>query len=396
MSVFCKELLYRSGKSAKISILRLCYALFKLPLLSVLKVKKEAMKPMDKKIKTKIIMGLIILVAAIILTIGFFLLKFNNSKHETIGKEIKDIKTNNDAHSVNSGNTLPANTYDPKLNPEEFSSSVTNKYFTLIPGKKMVYEARTEEGTERIEVYVMDEKKIVMGIETIVVWDRVWLNNELIEDTKDWYAQDKEGNVWYFGEDTAEMIDGKIINHNGAWEAGVDGALPGIIMKANPFEGETYRQEYYKGIAEDMADVLSSDENVSVPFGKLKNCLKTYDYTPLDPSSREHKYYCPDAGGAVLEINLDGNERTELISVEYGAKPSDSKIKDIPETLDTEITEEKAKEIALSSIPGRVTDIGIERKYGKLAYVVEINADNGPETDVVIDINTGEILGIET
>ncbi len=286
--------------------------------------------------------------------------------------------------------------YDPKINPSDFSSNVNNKYFTLTPGKKMIYEAKTEDGIEKIEVYVTHETKTVMGIKTTVVWDRVWFNGELIEDTKDWYAQDKEGNVWYFGEESKELLDGKIISTAGSWESGVDGAKPGIIMKATPKIGETYQQEYYKGKAEDKADILALDEVVTVPLGTFNNCIKTLDYTPLEPDVREHKSYCPEAGGVVLEVDLDGGERVELLSIEYDVEVISSIVEEEPEELTTEITEEKAKEIALREIPGRVTDVAIERKFGKLAYIVEIDANNGLETDVIIDINNGEVLGIET
>ena len=139
------------------------------------------------------------------------------------------------------------------LNGSEFSDVINNKYFTLTPGTKYIYEGMTGEGLERAETYITEEKRIVNGIETIVVWDRVWLDNELIEETYDWYAQDKEGNVWYFGEDSKEYENGEVISTHGSWEAGIDGAEAGIIMKANPATGERYRQEYYKGIAEDMA-----------------------------------------------------------------------------------------------------------------------------------------------
>ncbi len=116
-----------------------------------------------------------------------------------------------------------------------------------------------------------------MGVNTIVVWDRVWLNDELIEDTKDWYAQDKYGNVWYFGEDSKEYEDGKVVSTEGSWEAGVDNAKPGIIMKANPVIGESYRQEYYKGEAEDMADVVALGVKVKVKYGSFSDCLQTRD-----------------------------------------------------------------------------------------------------------------------
>lgn len=289
--------------------------------------------------------------------------------------------------------------YNPRINPANFTSAVTNPYFSLIPGKKMVFESKVEEGKERIEVYVTHEKKIVMGIETVVVWDRVWLNDELIEDTRDWYAQDAEGNVWYFGEETKEMIDGMIVNTKGSWEAGVDGAKPGMVMLADPKVGESYRQEFYEGEAEDKADVIDLDEKLDVPAGKFDDCIRTLDYTPLEPDVREYKYYCSGVGGVALEVGLESGEWVELISLEYDAEPSvdgnQSAGSGQSGELTTNITEAQAREIALREVPGRVTDVSIERKFGKVAYVVEIDADTGPEADVIIDVNTGQVLGVE-
>jgi uncharacterized membrane protein YkoI len=236
---------------------------------------------------------------------------------------------------------------------------------------------------------------MVMGVETIVVWDRVWLEEELIEDTKDWYAQDKEGNVWYFGEDSVELIDGKIVSHAGSWESGVDGAKPGIIIKAVPVVNDSYRQEYYEGEAEDMGKVIALDQQVSVPAGNYSDCVQTLDWTPLEKDSEEYKYYCPEVGGVVVEIALEDQEMVELISVTYGTEPEDVPEEE-PEELQTDITEEEAKQIALAEVPGKVTDVAIEKKFGKATYVVEIDPDKGPETDVIIDIETGKVLGIET
>jgi uncharacterized membrane protein YkoI len=288
--------------------------------------------------------------------------------------------------------------YNPQINPADFTTEVDNKYFTLIPGRVFVYEGETEEGTEHIEVYTMYETKQVLGVETVVVWDRVWLEGELIEDTKDWYAQDREGNVWYFGEDSQELVDGKIVSRAGSWESGVDGAKPGIIMKAKPEVGDSYRQEYYEGQAEDQADVLAFGESVRVPYGSFTDCLKTRDWTALEPDADEYKYYSPEVGGVVLEIGVQTGERVELIEIksdtETGQETQPSG--EESEELQTEITEEEAKAIALAEIPGKVTDVAVEKKFGKIAYVVEIDADNGPETDVIIDVYTGEVLGIET
>lgn len=281
--------------------------------------------------------------------------------------------------------------YAPKIDPGDFVSDVTNRYFTLTPKKNFVYEGETEEGTERIEVYTTNETRNIMGVRTTVVWDRVWLNGELIEDTKDWYAQDKEGNVWYFGEDSKELVNGKIVSRAGSWKAGVDGAKPGIIMKASPLVGDSYRQEYYKGEAEDMGDVIALGETVAVPYGTFTDCLKTRDWTQLNPGADEHKYYCPEIGRVVLEVSLESGKKVQLVEIAAEIQ----QIEEIAEEFQAQITEEDAKRIALNEVPGRVTGVAIEKKFGKAAYVVEIAADAGPETDVMVDTETGEVLGIE-
>ena len=282
----------------------------------------------------------------------------------------------------------------PLINPADFSADITNRFFTLTPETLFVYEGQTEDGIERVEVYVTNEIKTVMGVPTRVVWDRVWLNGELIEDTRDWFSQDAQGNVWYFGEDTAELLNGTIMNHNGAWEAGINGAQPGIIMLAEPRVGDNYWQEYAAGTAEDRAEVVALAQSVTVPHGTLTGCLKTRDYTPLDLGADEHKYFCPSAGFVALEIGLEDGERIELVSVEYNAEPTPA-VEQNAEPLTTAVTEEQASAIALTRVPGVVTDIALERKSGQVVFIVEIDASDGPETDVIIDPRTGAILGVE-
>ena len=184
----------------------------------------------------------------------------------------------------------------------------------LIPGTKFIYEGVSEEGTERIEVVVMPETRVVMGVRCVVVRDTVRLNGEIIEDTYDWYAQDRQGNVWYFGEDSKEYKKGKAVGTTGSWEAGADGAQPGIIMQANPVVGDSYRQEYYAGEAEDMAEVAALEESVSIGFGSFTGCLKTIEWTPLEPGVMEYKYYAPNVG-VVLETVRGSKERSELVEI---------------------------------------------------------------------------------
>jgi uncharacterized protein YuzE len=207
-----------------------------------------------------------------------------------------------------------------KFDPCDFSNEeiIDNPYLTFTPGTTFTYESETEEGTEEDIVVVTDETKEILGVTARVVRDTVSLDGELIEDTFDWFAQDKEGNVWYLGEDTKEYENGEVVSTEGSWEAGVDGAEAGIIMLADPQVGDTYRQEWYPGVAEDAAEVISLNEEVTVPYGTFTNCLQTREFSTLDPELNEYKFYCPDVGGVTLEEVIDSDERVELIDVNAG------------------------------------------------------------------------------
>jgi hypothetical protein len=208
--------------------------------------------------------------------------------------------------------------YAPSIEPAGFTTEIDNEYFPLEPGTTFVYEGKTEDATEGDTVRVTSHRRNVMGVECVVVEDRVIEDGELTEKTYDWYAQDEQGNVWYFGEDSREYENGKVKSTEGSWEAGKDGAEPGIIMPSDPKTGETYRQEYYKGEAEDMAKALKLDGSVEVPYGSFDNVLVTDEWTPLEPNIAEHKYYAPGVGN-VLEVAVEGpKERLELVDVKYG------------------------------------------------------------------------------
>ena len=209
--------------------------------------------------------------------------------------------------------------YAPHISPADFTTTIDNKYFPLKPGTTFVYEGTVTENhqdtTERDEMAVTHGTKQIMGVECVEVNDKVWEEGKLIEQTFDWYAQDKEGNVWYFGEDSKELENGKVTSTKGSWEAGKDGAKPGIIMQAHPKVGQTYRQEYYKGEAEDMALVLDVNGSAKVPYGSFDHVLVTKDWNPLEPSILEHKYYAAGVGN-VMEISVKGPpERIELVEV---------------------------------------------------------------------------------
>src|SRR5262245_9035685 len=172
--------------------------------------------------------------------------------------------------------------YSPRFDPNNFVPQITNKYFALEPGMKFTYVKKTRRGTERTEVVVLREIKEIMGVRTVVVWDRVWLNDKLKEDTRDWYAQDRDGNVWYFGEAVGNYKGGKLVDYTGSWQAGVDGAKPGIIMPANPKAGLTYQQEHAKGKAEDMGTIIATGKQVKVPYGTLDDCVQTRDWSRIE------------------------------------------------------------------------------------------------------------------
>jgi hypothetical protein len=177
-----------------------------------------------------------------------------------------------------------------------------------------VYRGNSGGNAERDVMTVTHSTKQIMGVKCVVVDDRVLAHAKLSEKTFDWYAQDKNGNVWYFGENSKEYKNGKV-STGGSWEAGKDGAKPGIIMQADPKAGETYRQEYYKGEAEDMAQVLDLNGSAKVPYGTFNHVLITNEWTPLEPGVAEHKYYAAGVGD-IKEVAVKGQPETlELVAV---------------------------------------------------------------------------------
>ncbi|MDZ4680394.1 MAG: hypothetical protein SH848_12290 [Saprospiraceae bacterium] len=208
--------------------------------------------------------------------------------------------------------------YQPDMSPARFANStnMTNPYLPMEPGKKYIFEAISDEGTERVEVQRLNTTKNILGITCVIVNDKAWLNGVLIEDTDDWYAQDNEGNVWYLGEEVDNYnADGSFKDHGGSWEAGVDGAKAGIVMLANPQPGMSYRQEYYFNEAEDEGEVEAIGQTVVTAFGTFNNCIKTRDWTELDPVAVENKFYAPGKG-LIKAIHLEDGEEEILIAIE--------------------------------------------------------------------------------
>ena len=206
--------------------------------------------------------------------------------------------------------------YDPEVPPTgDFVATIDNPYMPWIPGTRTAFEGVSDGQRERNVVVVTNRTRVVMGVETTVVHDQVFFaNGDLAEDTFDWYAQDSSGNVWYFGEETAEYENGSVTSTKGSWEAGVDGALPGIVMLAQPTVGETYHQEFLKGEAEDVGKVLALDHTVTVPYGPFGRVLVTQDTTPLEPQILEHKFYAPGIGVVMERLVRGGREISRLVS----------------------------------------------------------------------------------
>lgn len=211
---------------------------------------------------------------------------------------------------------LDGGTYEPEIDPDDFVDLIDNPFLPLIPGTTRVYEKDTDEGQEVIHVETTDETREILGVECAVILDTVWLEGELAEKTYDYFAQDEDGNVWYFGEVAINYEDGEIANLDGSWIAGQDGAQAGIVMYGDlaAVVGTTYRQEYLLGEAEDVATLLALDATADVPFGNYAGCAKTLDFSPLDPGVEEEKYYAAGVG-VVLEVDLETGERLELVDV---------------------------------------------------------------------------------
>jgi hypothetical protein len=212
----------------------------------------------------------------------------------------------------------PGRDYHPHIDPANFSPNVTNKLFPLTPGQTLVYTGIEDEQKVLDLVVPSRRTKLVDGVRARVVEDRVYLDNVLAERTSDYYAQDRCGNVWYFGEDTAELDrHGNVVSTEGTWHAGVDGAQPGVFMQAHPQLGRRFRQEWYQGQAEDVFKVIDRSAAVTVPYGSFRHALRTEETNALEPNVLDNKYYVRGIG-EVAELSVKGPRETlklvEIIS----------------------------------------------------------------------------------
>src|ERR671925_719016 len=206
--------------------------------------------------------------------------------------------------------------YSPKIDPANFVDTIDNPYFPLEPGTGFHYKGVAENGTtpQRDDMVVTPRTIQILGVTCTVVRDTVTSHGRPIEKTFDWYAQDKDGNVWYMGEDSRELEHGHFVKASDSWKGGVKGAKPGIIMPGNPQKGDQYRQEYYPHYALDQAKVLGSGGPVHVPAGSFSRTLLAEETSPIDPA-HERKYYVAGVGD-VEEVTVAGNhEHIRLVSI---------------------------------------------------------------------------------
>jgi hypothetical protein len=210
----------------------------------------------------------------------------------------------------------PGPSYHPHIRPADFSPHVDNRWFPLMPGKLLVYSG-IKDGKKALDLFAPTSRtRVIDGVRTRVVEDRGYLDNVLEERTSDYYAQDRCGNVWYFGEDTATLDrHGRVVDTEGTWHAGVDGAQPGVFMQAHPQLGRRFRQEWYQGQAEDVFKVIDHSAPVTVPYGSFRHALRTAETTALEPDVLDSKLYVRGVG-EVAEVSVTGpREVRRLVQV---------------------------------------------------------------------------------
>jgi hypothetical protein len=208
--------------------------------------------------------------------------------------------------------------YSPSIDPANFVAKIDNRYLPFKPGTSFHYEGVRGTTPQTDDELVMHRTKRILGVRSTVVRDTVSEHGRAVERTYDWYAQDKQGNVWYMGENAFELQHGRLVKASDSWQSGVNGAKPGIIMPAHPRPGDAYRQEYYPpGKALDEARVLRLSGTLTVPYRAFTRLLVTSEYSPLEPQT-EQKYYAPGVGEVAERVVKGHHEEFKLVSIRTG------------------------------------------------------------------------------
>jgi hypothetical protein len=205
--------------------------------------------------------------------------------------------------------------YHVTIDPADFVAVVDHPYLPLPAGAQWVYDGAVDGEQQRDTMTVLPQTKDILGVRATVVRDTVRAaDGSVLEDTLDWFAQDRAGNVWYLGEDTKEYDHGKVTSTEGSWVAGEHGAQPGIVMPAHPKVGDAYRQEFDRGNAEDLAEVTRLGDNVTTPAGSYTGVVVTKEWTPLEANVVEEKSYARGIGVVAAKTTKGADERSELVS----------------------------------------------------------------------------------
>ncbi len=213
--------------------------------------------------------------------------------------------------------TTPASsTYNPKIDPSKFTNEITNRYFVVTPGTTRILKGLKDGTAQTHTTHVTRKTRMIRGVRCLVIKDVVTNPDGVAEIAYDWYAQDDKGNVWYFGESTSDYEKGVVVSTKGSWEAGIDGAKPGIVMPANPKPGPEFYQEFRPGVAEDKGKILGIHETVRTKSRTYRNAVRIRDTNPLDPTLVQHKWYVPDVG-LVKSVRTGSShtETSELVAV---------------------------------------------------------------------------------
>jgi hypothetical protein len=221
------------------------------------------------------------------------------------------------------GDRLPIGSEPVKLDPDDFSTTIDNPYLPMTRGDRRVYRKTSIDGrVQRVVEVVTNQTRLVAGIEARVVHVVDYVRGKLEEETFDWYAQDKAGNVWYLGEDTTYFKNGRVFPRKDSWESGVNGAYPGVVMPARPRIGLRYRQEYAKGIARDRAEVLARSQQAETPLRHYQDAWLIAESTPLEPTHVDLHFYARGVGRVLAVEVSGGDERTELVKFRPGRSRS--------------------------------------------------------------------------